>query len=142
MNNEDDNAELLLKSLCHINVIDDNFKNDYNNFISNYNSLDIILFHLIQIGEIVSKFSENFITNYKNIDFINIKGLRNFVIHDYTGVIYDEIFDIVLKDIPILRNSYQDILTKDYGINNNYIEEYINYYMKNRKFKNIKTSMD
>ena len=104
--------------------------------MKDYNSLDGIMFHLIQIGEIAGKFSPDFCQKHNDIDFINIKGLRNLVVHDYSGVIYNELFDIVKDDIPKLENDYKNILKQDSNLSNKFINEYIKYFADNRKFLN------
>ena len=131
--------KLLLHSLCHIAIID-SFSSDkktYEEFINDFNALDSILFHLIQIGEICTNYSDEFCKQYDYIDFKNIKGLRNIVVHDYTGIIYNEIFDIVCSDLPKLKDDYSNILVDDMKLSEEYINNYIKYYLNNRKFLDI-----
>ena len=137
MNKIKDNEKLLLQSLCHIAVIKSLLasKNvNYEDFIKDYNLLEIILFHLIQIGEIAGKFSEDFCIKNEQIDFKGIKGLRNLVVHDYAGVVYNEIFDVIKNDIPELEKDYRDILIKNYEFDNDTINNYMNYYVNNRLY--------
>lgn len=134
MNKIKDNEKLLLQSLCHIAVIESLIVTKYEDFIKNFNSLDSIMFHLIQIGELAGKFSDDFCSNNNDIDFRNIKGLRNIVVHDYAGVIYNEIFDIVTKDIIELKEKYKNILVNQYNIDSDTIDNYVTYYVNNRLF--------
>lgn len=58
---------------------------------------------LINIGEQANRLSEHLRNKYTNIPFQQIRGLRNQVAHDYTGIDYEMVFDIVKNDLPSLK---------------------------------------
>ena len=138
MNNDyyKNDRDLILKSLCHIEVIL-NYTSDilgYESFIKAPTALDVTLFHLGQIGELCKRYTDNFKSSHKSIDFRAIAGLRNIVIHDYSGVDYNEIYDIVKKDLFILKEQYNNILLNEYSMSNVDIENIINNYIETRIF--------
>jgi uncharacterized protein with HEPN domain len=40
-------------------------------------------------------------------------GLRDVVTHDYDGVSYDMIWQVIIQDLPPLEEHLQDILSQD-----------------------------
>lgn len=56
------------------------------------------------IGEATKKLSELFRDNNKEIDWKAIAGMRDKLIHDYFGVDYQIVYDVVKNEIPKLNN--------------------------------------
>lgn len=133
MNN---NKELILKSLAHLNVIKllNQSRKTYEEFIEDKIVLDSTIFHLIQVGELCNKFTKDFKNNHHEIEFRGIIGLRNVMVHGYGTLCYEDIFTIVDEDVKELIKQYKDILIKEYNYKN--IDKYIDNYNKNRKFDN------
>ena len=44
------------------------------------------------------------------IEWIRIKGFRNLVAHDYFGVDAEEVWQIILNDLPILKTEIEKII--------------------------------
>lgn len=130
------NKELILKSLGHIEAIISYTNNieDCKMFFNNPIALDISLFHISQIGELCKRFTDDFKDKYQNIDYRAVSGLRNIVVHDYSGVNYNEIFTIIKKDIYELKQVYSKILVNDYNMDISEIEKIISSYVNTRKF--------
>jgi len=61
------------------------------------------VFNLSQIGELTNKLDKEYITEYHNIPWFKMKGLRNRIVHDYEGENLKLIWEIIDKDIKILR---------------------------------------
>ncbi len=58
---------------------------------------------LTQIGEQANKLSITLVDKHKGPDWIKIKGMRNRIVHDYTGIDIDIVFETVKKYIPALK---------------------------------------
>lgn len=52
---------------------------------------------------------DEFFTKYKDINWVNIKGARNKIYHDYDGVNMSMIWD-TLKDIPNFKKQLESLL--------------------------------
>ncbi len=72
--------------------------------------LDAIVFRMIQMSEHMDKISESFKTDHSEIKWVNIKGFRNRLVHDYGGVDLTFVFNAISQDIPQLQQQLQDIL--------------------------------
>lgn len=62
--------------------------------------IDSIMFRIIQIGENTGKLSDKFKEANSNIPWIEVKGLRNRIVHDYGVVNFGIIYDTISIDIP------------------------------------------
>ncbi len=62
------------------------------------------------IGEAAKKVPEDFRAKYPAIEWRAMSGMRNKLIHDYFGVDYELVWDVVQNRIPILRSQIASIL--------------------------------
>jgi uncharacterized protein with HEPN domain len=62
------------------------------------------------IGEAAKKVPEDFRAKYPTIEWRAMSGMRNKLIHDYFGVDYELVWDVVRNRIPILRSQIASIL--------------------------------
>ena len=129
MNND---KEISLKSLSHLNVVYllNKQNKSYDDFMKDKVKLDYN--HFSFNPKLCTKLSLNFKNNHSYIDFRGIIGLRNVMVHGYGTLHYEDIFTIILDDVPKLINMYTKILEEEYNYKN--IEKYINNYYNNRKF--------
>lgn len=65
---------------------------------------------LINIGEHANRLSDGLRNKFPHIPFQQIRGLRNRVAHDYTGIDYEMVFDIITKDFLSLKPLLFDLL--------------------------------
>lgn len=85
------------------------YASGFNNAIDFFQHDDQVKFNaslllLINIGEQSGKLSDDLKIKYPNLPFSEIKGLRNRIAHDYTGIDYEMVYDIIIKDIPAIKS--------------------------------------
>ena len=73
-------------------------------------NLNASLTLLTNIGENVSKISEYTKQEYSNIEWKQIKDFRNRIVHDYIGIDLVIVFEIITKDLLILKPEIEKII--------------------------------
>jgi len=59
------------------------------------------------IGEAVKKLPDEVRDNYPDFEWKSMAGMRDKLIHDYFGVDYDIVWDVVTNKIPALKEKIQ-----------------------------------
>lgn len=72
----------------------------FEDFSKDTEKQDALLFNVGQVGEIVSKISPEFKAEHPEFAWSPMKQLRNHVVHNYDGLSYDIIWDVIQYDIP------------------------------------------
>lgn len=62
------------------------------------------------IGEAVSQLSEGFRTQHPEVPWRAIAAMRHAIVHGYFRVDHDEVWNVVQKDVPKLKEAIQMIL--------------------------------
>ena len=65
------------------------------------------------IGEAVKKIPPDFKQKYPHIEWRPMAGMRDKLIHDYFGIDYEIVWDVVTNNIPTLRLKIKEILDKE-----------------------------
>ena len=100
--------------LEQINLIDDSIKGISKiEFIKNKLLVDASIRRLEVIGEAAKNIPEKFRNKYPNVEWKKISGTRDIIIHGYFGIDLDVIWDILKKDIYILKNQIKEILERE-----------------------------
>ena len=86
---------------------------EFKELCSNEDLEEVVCFNILQIGELVSKLSDEFVFKHKNIPWYNIKGMRNRIVHGYSTINLEIVWETAKKYIPILCNDCVEILEKE-----------------------------
>ncbi len=76
--------------------------------------IDAVLRNLELVGEASNRLTKEFQDKHSNIPWKKLIGLRNIVIHAYSDVDLDIIWDIITKNIPGTRKSIQQIYNEKF----------------------------
>ena len=79
-------------------------------FYSNRQVQDAIIRRLEIIGEAVKNIDDDFRNKYPQIPWKKIAGMRDKLVHHYFGVDLDKIWEVIKKDLPILKEEVEKIL--------------------------------
>lgn len=82
----------------------------YYEFLENWELQDACVFNLAEIGELVVRLDPEFKEKHKSINWRALKGLRNRIVHDYDGVDFELVWQIVKIDIPQLLISLEKLI--------------------------------
>ena len=66
------------------------------------------------IGEATKKIPADFKILWSSIEWKNMAGMRDRLIHDYIGVNYSIVWDVIKNKIPVLHSQIKEILDQDY----------------------------
>ena len=71
---------------------------------------DAIIRKLELIGEASNHISDELKVRYNDIPWNKIKGMRNRLIHAYFGIDLNLIWEVLIKDIPLLEKQIKNII--------------------------------
>ena len=75
--------------------------------------LDGIVFRMVQMSEHMNNISPEFKYAHSEIEWMNIKGFRNKLVHDYGNVDLTFVYNAINEDIPKLKDNLELILKED-----------------------------
>lgn len=65
------------------------------------------------IGEATKKLPDAIKQKYPNVEWKAIAGMRDRLIHDYFGIDYEIVWDVIINKIPSLQQEIQRILNSE-----------------------------
>ncbi len=81
----------------------------YNSFIEDDKTIDAVIRNLEIIGEAANKIDNNFKIKNPQIDWNRIRGLRNRIVHDYFGIDYEIVWNIITDDLDELISQLKNL---------------------------------
>ncbi len=96
-----------------IGLIEDYIRDmDLDNFKGDRKTVDAVVRNLEIIGEAARNIPEDIRDAYSEIDWKGIIGLRNRIAHEYFGIDYSIIWNIITAEIPPFKGPLQEIQKK------------------------------
>jgi uncharacterized protein with HEPN domain len=83
---------------------------NFDNFMSNSLVVNASINQLIIIGEATKNISEKLKSENDEIEWQVISGMRNVLVHEYFGLDYEIIWNVIKNKLPALKNSILKIL--------------------------------
>lgn len=69
---------------------------------------------ILQIGELSTKLSDDIKKEIPDIPWHQVKGLRNYLAHDYGSIRLEDMWDTIINDIPLLDKAIRSHLSEIY----------------------------
>jgi uncharacterized protein with HEPN domain len=82
----------------------------YNEFVKDDKTIDAVVRNLEVIGEAARQVPDSIKQKYSDIPWKEIIGLRNRVIHEYFGVDFEIVWEIITHDLPKLKEKIGNVL--------------------------------
>ncbi|HEY4674468.1 MAG TPA: DUF86 domain-containing protein [Candidatus Bathyarchaeia archaeon] len=87
---------------------------EYDDFVTDRKTIYAVIRTIEIIGEAVKKIPDEVKNRYPKIPWKEMAGMRDKIIHEYSGVDLRRVWNTVKNDIPDLRPIFESIL-KDFG---------------------------
>ena len=93
----------LLRYCREIETAHDDFGHSRERFDHSTTYQNAISMCILQIGELVNHLSEDFKREHSEIPWHKIRGMRNYVAHEYGSIDFDVVWFVATESIPELR---------------------------------------
>ena len=111
MKNEDNQIIKKMIKYCNdVNILLTRFNMDFERYKTDISFQYACNMCIIQIGELANRLSDEKKEGNKNIPWRAIRGMRNLHAHDYENVDLEIVWNTLLEDIPVLKQSLQKLL--------------------------------
>ena len=85
-------------------------KISYNEFVQNTAIQDAVIRRIEIIGEAANRISDTSRKKYAHLPWIEMKGMKNLLIHEYDEIDLKEVWNTVKNDLPLLIKEIEKIL--------------------------------
>lgn len=104
-----DQAYLLHIQEC-IRRIEENTEGGREAFLSSHTLQDAVLRNLQTLSETTQRLSASLKEAHPETEWAEIAAFRNVLVHDYLGLDIEQIWQIVIRDVPNLKSSIAAML--------------------------------
>ena len=107
---KDDKLYLIHLTECieHIESYTENM--DKETFMNTNLVQDAVIRNLQVLAESTQRLSEQAKQTQPQIDWYRIAGFRNILVHDYLGIDMERIWNIIEREIPILKKAIREMM--------------------------------
>ena len=110
MDNKKNDIYYAERALENIDAIERYIKGkSYEEFISDNELNDAIMFRIIQLIENIKNISNDFKVKNPQIPWGNIMGFRNGIVHEYGKTDYVTVYETITKDLYELKDTIETI---------------------------------
>ena len=78
-------------------------------FLKDDKTIDAVIRNFEIIGEASNRIPDEIRDKFQLVNWHRIKGFRNRIVHDYMGIDYEIVWEIIEKDLEELKNKIQEI---------------------------------
>ena len=105
MRTERKNKHILLHILDYCDQVEEAVDKigTFENLISTSFNKNALSMPLVQIGELIGNLTDELKERHSHIPWVQIKALRNVLVHSYGKIDWDKIWDTAINDIPKLK---------------------------------------
>ena len=75
----------------------------FEDFINDTRTLDAVIRNFEIIGEAAGRLPEEFREKFSGVHWERIRGFRNRIVHDYMGIDYEIVWNIIVNDLDELQ---------------------------------------
>ncbi len=83
---------------------------DFDSFLSDEKTMDAVVRNFEIIGEAANRIDPDFKAENPEIEWQRIRGFRNRIVHDYFGIDYEIVWEIIESYIDVLINWLDTII--------------------------------
>ncbi len=81
----------------------------FEEFSNDPKTISACVFNLSQIGELVTRLDFEFLEVNSQIPWHKIRGMRNRIIHDYEGIKFNMVWDVLVDFLPELIKNINEL---------------------------------
>lgn len=82
-------------------------------FLANKMACRAVLYQFIVIGEAVAQVDPAMLEKYA-YPWYKVRAFRNFIAHEYFGIKYESVWEIIDEELPALKKMVEKILEKEF----------------------------
>ena len=82
----------------------------FDNFERRWIEQDALIRNFEIIGEASNHISQRVKDKYPDVAWVEMKGMRNFISHEYFGLQLDSVWYTAINDIPVLKKQIKKII--------------------------------
>ena len=79
------------------------------NFVEGNDHAELILYHLVLLGEAANNVTVEYCAAHPSVDFKDMAGLRHKLVHDYANIDLGRIWTILKTDFPVWEESVGEL---------------------------------
>ena len=78
-------------------------------FLKDDKTIDAVIRNFEIIGEASNRIPDEIRNKFQLVNWHRIRGFRNRIVHDYMGIDYEIVWEIIEKDLAELKNKIKEI---------------------------------